>query len=1060
MIMNGVTAIGGALELRGIGCSRLSIVGFVAALGLFMAAVAGAQDATMAASQLKGTVQGRLLHGDTGAPLENAFASFVNEGTGPKGVFATTNEYGIFQLQLPAGSYDVTLSYLLYPDKKLSGFVVKPGEIVRLEESISTRVEVDFRAHVVAFEDAPAEGKEAAARPVEVVSSANVMFRPIDGTTKVYGAVSGEDGRFTLRLPVGEYEVTAMAVFYQKLVIPRVVVRNGENPTLRIRMTPQKVTTKEILVQGNTIRNTAVSEIQTRRKAGTVSDGISRQEITKSSDSDAGQVLNRVTGLSVKDGRYLIVRGLSERYASTQLNGARIGSPEPNRKVVPLDIFPSGLLDNITVQKAYSPDQPGEFGGGTVQIRTREVPDQPIWGQSIGAGFNSGSAGRTGLGYRGGTLDFLGMDDGSRNLPDIVKEMASERKIVQKSPLNPDSPGFTKDEFLKLARSFGDQWSPVEKDTPLNSSYSGAFGRRFEWLGKPVGVVAGYSYSANAGTTTGERNFYEDVSLQTKGLYDETKSTRSVLWGGTGTLTMRLSEGTTLKGGLFYSRSSDDEARRYQGFSADLDQNLRSERLLFVERSLGAGTIGAEHKLPLLNAKLEWKLNRSRAFRSEPDRREHTFEEIEILNEETGEVDSTFWRFSGRVQASRLFSQVDDDEQGVEGHITIPFKSWATGNAHVKFGGLNQQKDRTSWTRRFTFRQNSGDNTAPADSILQDANIGTQIQFFDNTRGTDYYWADQSLHAWYAMVEMPLTARLRFLAGVRTEKAVQSVGTFSGEIFASDLEHFGNDDTDLMPALNLTQALGPDMNLRFAASQTVSRPDLRELTDYDMSNYFSGANETGNPELRRALLQSYDFRWEAFPSLGELVSVSLFYKKLKGPIEKTLQGGESPRIFPANGKNGRNLGVEFELRTGLGRLWQPLTRFGLNTNLTLVNSEIEVPAIGVETAKVRPLEGQSPYVFNLALFYTSKGGGTELSAFYNWYGRRLQGVGIQGQPDIYEREQKTLDLVAARKLSRKLKLKLAAKNLTGEQPTVEQGGRIRERYEPGVSWSMGLSIGS
>jgi TonB-dependent receptor len=430
------------------------------------------------------------------------------------------------------------------------------------------------------------------------------------------------------------------------------------------------------------------------------------------------------------------------------------------------------------------------------------------------------------------------------------------------------------------------------------------------------------------------------------------------------------------------------------------------------------------------------------------------------VNEETGEVDSTFWQFSGRAMASRLFSETDDDEEGVEGHITIPFQAWAGREARLKLGGLTQRKDRKSWTRRFTLRPNGGALTAPPDSLLQDAFIGGSLQFTDATRGTDFYWADQSVDAWYAMIDLPLTQRFRMQAGARAERARQSVSTYAGDVFNSDIESFGNDDMDWMPSLNLTRTIGRSMNLRFSASQTVSRPDLRELTNYDQTNYFSGANETGNPDLKRAVLQSYDFRWEVFPTLDEMVSVSLFYKKLKGPIEKTLQGGESPRIFPANGEDGRNLGMELELRTSLGRLWSGLSRFGVNANVTLVDSEVEVPSIGVESSKIRPLEGQSPYVLNLALYYASRSGGTEVSAFYNRYGRRLSGVGIQGQPDVFDRPQASLDLTATRRLAGSMKLKMAVKNLTNEDQVVEQGDRIRELYRSGVSWAMGLSLGS
>lgn len=1016
--------------------------GALAGLLLLAAGMFGGLSDARAQDEGQATLQGQVTK-EGGEPAKYCTIVLKSETTPGVEVSVQSDRFGGYQARVPGGTYTVRFRYLLYPEDTHKGVVLTDGKISELSVALSIVARAKLEGAVVNGEDG------------QPLTGVTVTVSPLKPGARPFGALTGADGRFSVEVPVGTYEVSALLFSYRKTSLPLVEARVAGNQPLRIVMQPDAVKLKEVVVEGNRIKNTKIAELQTRKKSATVSDGINREAINRSTDSDAGQALGRVTGLSVRDGKYLVVRGLSERYASTQLNGVRIGSPEPNRKIVPLDLFPSGLLDNITIQKAYSPDQPGEFGGGSVQLTTRDIPENPITTFTVGTGLNSTRERNGGLGYRGGKTDYLGLDDGTRELPGVIQDLAGSQIIVAKSPLNPNGPGFTADELRLMASSFEDQWAPASETTPYKSDFSATLGRRAEIAGWPVGILGSVSYSRGAHTSKGERNFYQSVDLQPKALYREVSTNYSVLWGGTGTVTWRLSEKSTIKGTLFHSHSSDDEARRYQGDNFDFDQPFRSERLMFVQRSLTAGTVGSEHPLPLLGAKFDWKLNTSSARRDEPDRRENGYE---LLTLETDDGDTTIWRFS-RAGASRLFSEVSDDDRGFEGHITIPFRSWAEGEAKIKFGGLNQEKDRASRTRRFSYTAGAGLLTDPVDSLLADANIGRRFNFKEVTRGTDYYWADQSLHAWYGLVELPISKRVRLLTGARVEKSVQTITTYTDQIFTSAKKSYGNSVSDVLPALNVTWAMTGKSNLRFAASQTVSRPDLRELTNFDLTDYQSGNPKTGNPNLKRATIQAFDVRWEVFPTFSELLAVSLFYKNLKDPIENTIQGGEAPREYPNNGEDGRNLGAEFEVRAALGRIAPRFERFSVLGNLTLVDSSVDLPASGVQTAQERPLEGQSPYVGNLGLFYTTPGG-TELSFFYNTYGRRLTGVGIYGQPDIYERPQSTFDVTAARRFGDGLKVKLSAKNITNSAKVTEQGERVRDSSESGSQYSLSVTFGS
>ncbi|HEX7878628.1 MAG TPA: TonB-dependent receptor [Candidatus Eisenbacteria bacterium] len=1041
-----------------------SLLVILAIVGASAPAVAGSfPDSTAAPAPAlriieegNGVVRGRLTKTETGEPLAWAYVTLTRLDQADAVKILTSNADGYFSGEVAPGHWSVLVEHLLWPAKKIDDVEVRPSEALVLDLSLTDRTMVEYRGHVV-------DGLS----PTENVSQANVLFQPvpIDASVPPFGAVTGADGRFSVRLPTGVYEVSVLALNYARTVVSRVAISPGINPALHLEMLPEaKVTVQEINVRGNRITSTAVSELQTRRLSAAVTDGISRETIRKGTDADAAQVLGRVTGVSVKDGKFLVVRGMSERYTSTQVNGVRVGSPETNRKVVPMDIFPASLLDNVVLQKTWTPDLPGDFGGASVQITTREVPETPVFSSSFGAGMRSGTTGEDGLGYTGGALDFLGIDDGSRGLPDLVSAMAGNQRIVQKSPLRPDGPGFSKDDFLKLARSFNPEWSVSDEPPPLNSLWNMAVGRRMDVMGRPLGFVGALAYQNTYVTRSGDVFNYEDNTLSTvKGDYDEVRTTRSVLWGGIGNLSYRLGESSSVKLNTLYTLSSDDEARRYEGYYLDIDTDIRVERLQFQQRDLFSGTLAGQHGLPVLHSRIEWKLNRSDAHRDEPDRRENFYAKTtsQILEEsENGSTvrDTTYWGFSGRG-ADRLFSYLDDQEMGTALDWTVPFRSWADGDARLRMGWATNDKDRVSWTRRFTYRPLNGiDLGEPVDSVLANDHIGNGMTFTENTRGTDYTWADQSIDAWYLVADLPVQKRMRLSAGARLEKASQGVSYYSTDVFTSDILKTEHVTDDFLPGVNVTWAPGATQNIRASWSKTVNRPDLRELSPTEFTEYESGASSIGNPGLRRALITSYDLRWEAFPTLGELLSISGFYKKLTDAIESNIQGGEFPRKQPVNTPEGRNIGVELEARLGLGRLSSKLQRFGAGANLVLVDSEVSFGGSdGVQTSRVRPLTDQSGVVGNLALFYT--GPRSEASVYFNHFGRRLTDVGVYGQPDVYEEGRLAIDAAFSQRLGRSLKLKLVAKNVTNSTQLKTQGGRVREEFATGAGYGLSLSFG-
>ena len=309
------------------------------------------------------------------------------------------------------------------------------------------------------------------------------------------------------------------------------------------------------------------------------------------------------------------------------------------------------------------------------------------------------------------------------------------------------------------------------------------------------------------------------------------------------------------------------------------------------------------------------------------------------------------------------------------------------------------------------------------------------------------------------MADCAVTQPLRAVVGVRVETSNQ-------RILTEDILYHNEPpitaqlkDNDILPSINLTYALMPELNLRTSYFKTLARPELREIAPYSIANYQGDFEEEGNPELQRSLIHNFDVRGEFFPGANEVLAVSGFYKQLINPIEKSVQGGDDPVYKPINGQGGYLYGVELESRIGLGRITPPLSSFGFNGNLTLVHSETELDRLGIQYSQKRPLEGQSPYVANLGFSYTSEKGRTQAALFYNVFGRRIRYVGFGTLPDIYEQPRQSLDLTGSYALYG-ARVKVSLENILDTENHFKQGAQTTEFYEEGRSFTLSLAYGS
>jgi len=892
----------------------------------------------------------------------------------------------------------------------------------------------------------------------------------------VAGALTTAAGTYRFEVAPGTYRIIISYQTYTTSVVDDVVLTAGATKELLATLTPKPLQIQGVEIKGTESRGTEAAALSKQKKASYVSDAITSEQISKSTDSNAAEALQRVTGLSVVEGKYVFVRGLGERYSSTQVNGSTIGTPEPNKRVVPLDIFPSGALDNVVIQKSYTPDQEAEFGGGVVQLNTKDFSDARSFTQSATLGVTGNGLKRGFMTYPGGKLDFLGFDDGTRGIPGLLTRLAGDRRIVQKSAFSND--GLSADQIQELGRSFDDVWSPRSKHTRPNYSYAASYSRPIKVLGREGGLLASVSLSNSFANQSTIQNSYTGTRTSLTPLYEYKveQSEASVLGGALGNLSLRLGRGHTVHLRTLYTRSADDEARVQQGPNINYGSaGFRVTRLGYVQRGLLSNVLSAEHTFPSLGNLLgDWSFGYSVAKRDEPDRRESTYE----LN------GNGVYALSERNQFgfTRIFGDMTEYDRSFRSSLTLPFHAWSKQESKWRSGVAWRLRNRASGFRRFGFGLGPQgaqdlDKTLPPEELLTAENIKPgYFTLQELTRENDSYQARQEIRSVYSMLDLPVIGKGRVVAGARVERSNQTVEARSPFVTNVQETDVKLDNVALLPALNLSYAVTERMNVRASGSETISRPELREMSPFGMYDYVTGFTETGNPNVKSTPVRNYDFRWEFFPGTRELLALSGFHKFIKRPIEQFVQGTSGGyQLSPKNGENGRLTGGEVETRLGLPTLWnglghllpfrkapQALDRWAFNVNYSRVHSTVRVQittdAAGNPVFREGPLGGQSTYALNAGLYYGD--GVYDASLLLSAFGERLAQVGA-GQypsslPDIYEHPRKSLDFTTGRKLGASFQVKLAAENLLNSEARFIQLDKVTRTERPGRSVSLGM----
>lgn len=899
-------------------------------------------------------------------------------------------------------------------------------------------------------QQAPATGR-IVGRVIDAASGAGLADAGVSLVGTTQGTMSVVDGRYTLsNVPAGTVTLLVRRIGYAPKTVTGLVLEAGKSLEQDISLAAANIQLTAQVVTAEAERGSVNEALDQQRTSTNVVSSITSEQIAKSPDGDAAQAVGRVSGVSVQDGKYVFVRGLGDRYTQTSLNGARIPSPEPEKKVVPLDLFPTGLLQTITTVKTFTPDQPGDFSGASVNIETREFPAQRTWAMSTSVGASDNVLGRrvTMPGRVGGDLFATGA--ASRALPSFIQQFGNFANSL---------PG--QQDYNRMVSDFRNSWTPRGQEGGLNGSTSMSVGGNDPVFGQRVGyLVSGtYSYSqearlnqvralalAQSGSTPSEIDRYEGSSGKA-----------SVLWGGLANFSTLLGARTRLAFNNTYNRTMDSEARVETGLSENLGIPFNITRQRYVERSVRSSQLVLQRDLTD-RQKVEVAVSASGVTRKEPDRSE--FVQAIFNDPETGAPMAPQWFSSSNEGAVRSFGDLSEDAYEARAHYRIVFGEYGRTLA-LKTGGLARHAARDAQSTAYSINASGitqSERELPAEEIFNGRYTGAGDDVWRVTPigvgGT--YTASDFQYAGFVMAEKEFSPRWQLITGARAEysdvlvEAQPTVGAVS---------RTNPTFLDVLPAVALTFRPSERVNVRLSASQTVSRPEYRELAPIQYREVIGFDNVTGNPDLKRALIQNYDIRWEWYLGAGEVVSVGAFAKRFTNPIERVYRGSSGTRIITfVNAEGADNIGVELEGRKNLDFISDRLANLSLSANATVMQSDIRIGGgTSAVTNNNRAMVGQAPYMFNTGLTWMSNAGGTSATLLYNVVGERITDAGEQPLPDVKELERHVLDFSLRFPVTERLSARVDARNLLDAPYRIVQGPVTRESYNVGRGYSLGFN---
>lgn len=862
----------------------------------------------------------------------------------------------------------------------------------------------------------------------------------IEGTT--LGTTTDIEGNFKiLYLKPGTYSLKITYISYSPKVVENVRVESGRITKIEATLEENQVSLGDVTVTAVRRTNTEVSIITDIKASPFVSIGISGQQISKTLDKDASEVVKRVPGITIQDDRFIVVRGLAERYNNVWLNNSATPSAEVDVRAFSFDVIPSAMIENIMIIKSPAAELPADFSGGFVRITTKNMPDKSGMVLSYGTGYNEGTTFKKFLKYDGSKTDILGFDDGIRALPSDIPSHLNDYETAT----NP----VIRDKITTIARSMNKTWTPYEKGAMPDQKFLLGINRRFKIGHIQAGNSTAITYSLSDNTDiikTTDYTIYDFINDRPSYLnqFDDARYTNSARIGILNNWAILVGKNSKLEfRNLFnqagYTRTNIRTGREWYNDG----RYIKSEDLRYLSRSIYTGQLAGDHFLNETGSmKFDWLVGYSYSSKNEPDTKRYRYIQSQ---QNPDQYMLIFGDQADLSSVSRMWTKLH--ENTVSTSLNFSFKPVIAGiRPEIKTGFYFENKNRKFKARNFGYAKGSssstfGQTTLTVQEIFTDQNINLTdgIKLMELTALSDSYSASNMQISGYVSVRIPVSRNINLYTGLRLEKNRQTLSSYkqgSTVLEGSDAKVDVDRDTiNLFPSSNLTLNLSEKSLLRFAYGMTVNRPEFREIAPFYYVDFELNAGIYGAPDIKQSYIHNFDIRYELYPSGSETFSAGIFYKSFINPIEQIILGNSPTQYSFENVESAYSMGLETEVRKSLGFI-PGFDNFTLVMNATLIKSRVQFGPGSL--SRDRSLEGQSPYIVNFGLYYQNDEKGFMFSLLYNVIGKRIVAVGRPSPnqwediPDVYEMPRNVIDLTLTRMIGKKIEIKGGIKDILNQ----------------------------
>lgn len=887
----------------------------------------------------------------------------------------------------------------------------------------------------------------------------------VDGTN--VKAITNIDGNFLIDGMKKDktYTLYINYVGYKTQKIDGVQAKDADQV---IALQPDEQQLKEVTVTAVERRNTDAAMIQVAKNSPVIVSNVSAQEISRTQDTNAGEVIRRVPGVSLIDDKFVMVRGLSQRYNNVWVNGGAVPSSEADSRAFSFDIIPSSQIDNLTIVKSPTAEYPADYSGGFIIVNTKEIPAENSFNIAVGGNWNTSSAFQNFSYSKGSGTDFLGFDNGLRSLNGGIHAALNPQLNANGKPVGDYATSL-------LGNGLNNDWL-VKNRKPLGDlKLAASLNQRWMLGGRTLGMLAALNY-------TNEYRTYENMENNLYGIYDAANDKPNYLRHS---VDDQYNNNVRLGAMLNFTFLSKDGNHKYQlknifnqlatsrytwrdGVSAQ--SNLeRSAEYYYRSRTTYNGQLTGKHTFT--SDALDWSIGYAYANRHLPDRRRYLIDDA---------LESGVYALSTGNDISREWTQLDEHILSLGVNDKHHFK-FGNFEPDLQVGAYGEYRTREYQTRNFIYNWNVSDNNMPSDFrhsdiptlLSSEANMGyDKLYLLEEKQMRNNYRGHNTLGAGYLALSLPF-GKLGIHAGVRFEHNDMELISNSRDYEKSESSrHYKTDD--VFPSLNTTYKINDQHQVRLSYGRSINRPEFREVSSSVYYDFDLASNMQGNTELKNCYVDNLDLRYEWYPSRGELISLAVFYKHFDSPIEwtYTVAGGTDLIYSYKNAKSANNYGVELDIRKNLGFIG--LKDFSWSFNGALIKSKVQFEKGAKE--EDRPMQGQSPYLINTGIFYKNAPLKMDIALLYNRIGKRIIGVGrSEGStgddsnsrvPHSYEMPRNTIDFSLAKKFGEHLELKLNVRDLLAEKIYYKQfadvtysDGSKKEVEEIARCYKPGRNIG-